>query len=111
LPTNNRLFLPPTPMEVSSALKNTIKMAMVVHSFFICIVFHRSVDVFKTAWFQSFWNDEQHPSVVAISVYMHSISCHRTVFPVSLFCPGGSCKRLLSFPLHLSIAHKFPATS
>lgn len=74
------------------------------------MVFHRSIDVFKMAWFQSFCIHEQHPSVVAISVHMHCISCHRTVFPVSVFCLGGSCKRLLSFALYLSIAHRFPAT-
>lgn len=66
LPTSNRLLLPPTPMEASSALKNTIKMVMAVHSFFICVVFHRSVNVFKTAWFQSY----------CISLFVHSrIKC------------------------------------
>jgi hypothetical protein len=80
LPTNNRLFLPPTPMEVSIALKNTIKMVRVVYSFFIYVVFHRSVNVLKMAWFQSCCICEQHPSVIAIYVHMHCIPCHRTVF-------------------------------
>jgi hypothetical protein len=97
-------------MEASITLKNTVKMVMVVHSFFICVIFHRSVDVFKTAWFQSFCKREQHPTVVAISVHMCCITCHWTIFPVSVFCLGGSCKRLLSFALYLSIVHKFPAT-